>query len=289
MKKTLILIALVLSISVTFAQEKELKKEGWTKKGNVSVLFNQSTFSNWLAGGENNIAGNLGLNYDFNYAKGDINWDNKIIASYGISKIKGAKTQKTDDRLELNSLFGKKAKGYWYYSAFANFKTQMDTGFDAKTRKKNSHFFSPAFLQFGPGMLWKKSDNLKVNFAPLTSKFIFVHDEFTNPTDPRNMLVDNAYFGVKANKTSRYELGAAVNAYYKANVMQNVAVENILNLYTNYLEDPQNLDIDYTMNVVMTINKYLSANFSFQAIYDDNAYKGFQVREVFGVGVNYGF
>lgn len=289
MKKKLILLTVALSTTLLFSQEKE-KKQGWTKKGNISILFNQSAFSNWLAGGDNNVAGNLGLNYDFNYVKGNLTWDNKIIASYGISKIKGAKTQKTDDRLELNSLLGKKAKEYWFYSVFANFKTQMDAGIDTKTQKRNSHFFSPAFLQFGPGMLWKKSDNLKVNFAPLTSKFVFANKKFTNPSDPRNRLdADNTYFGVKANKTLRYELGMAINGYYKANVMKNVTVENILNLYTNYLNEPENIDIDYTMNVVMTINKYLSANLSFQTIYDDNAYKGFQIREVFGIGVNYGF
>ena len=66
-------------------------------------------------------------------------------------------------------------------------------------------------------------------------------------------------------------------------------MENTLNLYSNYLEEAQNVDIDYTMNLVMKINKYLSANLAFQTIYDDNAYEGFQTREVFGVGINYGF
>ena len=71
--------------------------------------------------------------------------------------------------------------------------------------------------------------------------------------------------------------------------MKNVNVENLLNLYSNYLEDPQNVDLDYQINIVMTINKTLSANFTFQTIYDDNAFQGFQTRQVFGLGVNYGF
>ena len=62
----------------------------WTKKGNASLLFNQSTFSNWVAGGENNISGTAGFNYDFNYKKGDWAWDNKVIASYGIVKTRTA-------------------------------------------------------------------------------------------------------------------------------------------------------------------------------------------------------
>jgi len=280
MKKVILLVSLTFSISIIFAQEKEGPKEGWTKKGNISLLLNQSAFNNWAAGGIDNIAGNLGLNYDFNYIKGDITWDSKIIAAYGITKIDGGDQQKTDDRFELNSLVGKKAKGFWYYSLFVNFKTQMDSGFDKEFGIKTTHFFSPAYLQLGPGMLWKKSDNLKVNIAPATSRLILVHDHFTQA---------GPSFGVEQGKTSRFELGASIAAYYKINIMENVSMENILNLYSNYLENPQNVDLDYTMNLVMKINNYLSANLAFQTIYDDNAYQGFQTREVFGLGVNYGF
>ncbi len=283
MKKiTLVVIVALLSFT-GFAQDdkKEEVKEGWTRGGNISLLVNQSAFSNWTAGGVNNVSGTLGVNYDFNYKKGDLTWDNKIIAAYGISKIKGQEQQKTDDRLELNSLLGKKAKGYWYYSWFFNFRTQMDVGYAPDNATiEITHFFSPAFIQTGPGMLWKKSDDFKVNIAPATARLIVIHDHFTEFGES---------FGVEQGKTSRFEFGAALGAYYKVNLMANVSMENILNLYSNYLEDPQNVDIDYTMNLVMKVNKYLSANLSFQTIYDDNAFRGFQTREVFGVGVNVGF
>ncbi|KAB1155898.1 DUF3078 domain-containing protein [Tenacibaculum aiptasiae] len=279
MKKLLAIAVLFGALTVNAQEEKkEEPKEGWKKSGNISFLFNQSAFNNWLAGGTNNISGTLGLNYDFNYAKGDWTWDNKIIASYGLTKLRGQDLQKTDDRFELNSLVGKKASGYWYYSAFFNFKTQMSSTF--VNGVQTSHFFSPAYFQFGPGMLWKKSDNLKVNIAPATSKLVVVNSDLT---------IAGPAFGVAQGESTRYELGAAVNAYYKFVIMENVSVENILNLYSNYLEDFQNVDIDYTVNVVMKVNKYLSANLSMQAIYDDNAFRGFQTREVFGLGVNYGF
>jgi hypothetical protein len=90
-------------------------------------------------------------------------------------------------------------------------------------------------------------------------------------------------------RTSRFEFGAALNAYYKFNLMENVSVENISNLYSNYLDRQQNIDIDYQLNVILKVNKYLSTNFAFQTIYDDNAFSGFQTRQVIGVGVNYGF
>ncbi|WP_108867727.1 DUF3078 domain-containing protein [Aquimarina aquimarini] len=315
MKKTLLTVVLLLGSTILFAQEEakeEAPKEGWTRGGNISFLFNQSAFNaDWLGGGTSNIAGNLSLSYDMNYRKGDITWDNKILADYGLTKLKDQEfTRKTNDRFEFNSLVGKQIKeSLWYYSFFLNFRTQFDKGYEfgeeeiidqntgnvtgtREIRTERTHIFSPAYLQFGPGMLWKKSDNLKVNIAPATARFIFVDGDFTERNTQAEIDEFNTaggYFGVEANETSRFEFGAALSGYAKFDIMKNVSMENILNLYSNYLEDPQNVDIDYTANIVMTINKYLSTNFTFQAIYDDNATGAFQIREVFGLGVNYGF
>ena len=282
MKKTTFSLVFFFALISMHAQETATDTtKFWTKKGNISLLFNQSAYNKqWLGGGTSNVAGNFGLNYDFNYKKDDIVWDNKFILAYGLTKIKGGdKPAKTDDRLELNSLWGKKAKGQWYYSMFFNFKTQMDTGLD-KNDEKISHFFSPAYFQLGPGMLWKKSNNLSVNFSPATSKLIIVHPHFTK---------FRSSFGVLQGDSSRFEFGASISGYYKFNIMTNVSVENRLNLYSNYLDNPQNVDVDYQMNVIMKINKYLSANVAVQAIYNDNSVQAVQVRELFGLGVNYGF
>lgn len=294
MKQVITMVAVLVSFA-GFAQDATAPvadtTKAWTKKGTLTALFNQSTFDNWLAGGENNISGTLGVNYDFNYKKDEWSWDNKIIASYGLVKTKTSSfAKKTDDRLELNSLLGKQVKtnSKWYYSAFLNFKTQFTKGYNygtdengAEIRTEYTNFMSPAYLSFGPGILWKQDDNLKVNLAPATSKITFVDASYTLP--------EEAYFGVEEGESMRYELGFNASAYYKFVVMANVSFENILNLYSNYLEDPQNVDLDYQLNIVLKINKYLTTNIAFQTIYDDNAYRGFQIRQVFGVGFNYGF
>jgi len=281
MKKTVLsFVFLLVLVSVNAQETSNDTIKLWTKKGNISLLFNQTAFNDkWLGGGTSNLAGNFGLNYDFNYKKGDVIWDNKFIVAYGLAKVKGSKISKTDDRLELNSLWGKKAKGDWYYSLFFNFKTQMDAGYD-KDGNTISHFFSPAYFQLGPGMLWKKSNNLSVNFSPATAKLIIVHPHFTD---------FGPSFGVLQGDSSRFEFGASISGYYKLNVMANISIENRLNLYSNYLDNPQNVDIDYQMNILMRINKYVSANLALQGIYDDNTIKALQVREVFGLSANYGF
>lgn len=309
MKNLLLSVAFLISIFNVQAQtsEKELIKNtekamkfiadttrnGWENKGNISFLFNQANFNNWIAGGESSLSGNLGINYEFNYNKDKITWDNKIIGSFGLLQTKNSNFEKkTDDRFEFNSVYGKKAFGDWYYSLFLNFKTQFASGYlygkdsnGAETRAKNTEMFSPAYLTFGPGLYWKKNDKVKVNLAPLTSKLTFVNSEYTSGLG----YIDGSYFGVDANKSMRYELGFYAAGYYKLNLMSNVSAENILSLYSNYLDKPGNVDIDYQINILMKVNRLLTANITFQAIYDDNAFQGFQTREVFGLGLNYGF
>lgn len=310
MKKLLSVMALV-AFTMGFAQLGDVKKQleqtnvaavadtipdGWTRGGTISVLFNQSAFSNWVAGGVNNIAGNANINYDANLKKGDWTWDNRLTLAYGLSKNENQDYRKTDDRIELNSLVGKKAWGNWSYSFFANFRTQFTDGYnydkDADQNYPTSGLFKPAYLTFGPGLMWKKSDNLKFNIAPLTSKMTFLGDEVFTYDDATGTFVSSDVvntFGVDPGKSLRYELGFYAAGYYKVELMKNVTMENILALYSNYLEDPQNVDIDYTMNLAMQINKYLSTNLTFQAVYDDNAIRRLQLREVFGVGVTANF
>lgn len=300
MKKTLLVaFSMFFCMGMAFAQDEEEKDtipNGWRKEGNVQLLFNQSAFNKeWTGGGTSSIAGNLSVDYQFNYKMNDFTWDNRIYANYGLTKVKDDEfTRKTSDRLELNSIAGKRIKeSNFYYSWFLNFRTQFDKGYEFNenaetgetTRTQISDFMSPGYLQTGPGIMWKKNDDLFINLAPATARFIFVDKDFT--TGPG--YEDGDYFGVDEGKSMRFELGASLSAYSKYEILENVFMEHTLSLYSNYLDKPGNIDIDYLLNVEMGINDYLSANLVFQAIYDDNAVAAFQIREVFGLGINFGF
>src|SRR5690606_35254442 len=97
--------------------------------------------------------------------------------------------RKTSDRLELNSIAGLQIpNSYWYYSFFGNFRTQFDKGYNfskdpesgATIRTEYTNFLSPAYLQAGPGFMWKKDENFVINIAPSTVRFIFVDKKFTS-------------------------------------------------------------------------------------------------------------
>ena len=275
-----------------FSQSNDIP-EKWKNSGNALFLVNQSSFSNWTSGGQSSISGTLKIDYNFNYSDNGWDWDTKVISNFGLNKISGSDfLKKTDDRIEINSVLGKKFNndiiGRWSYSSFFNFQTQFAKGYrfgkDANgnpNRTEKSRFFSPATVQLGVGMYWKKSKDLWVNVAPMTGKLILVNRRFTE-----NLSENQTYFGVKKGGNSRFELGASVRSYYKSEIFENVTMENRLSLYSDYLDRPQNIDFDCTFNFIMKVNQYVSTNLIFQFVYDDNEIKRVQVREVLGVGLN---
>ena len=72
----------------------------------------------------------------------------------------------------------------------------------------------------------------------------------------------------------------------KFEVFENIQLEQRINLYSDYLEQAENIDVDYTITAFMKINDYLSTNLIIQCLYDDNAIKKVQLREVFGLAIN---
>ena len=114
--KKILLLAAILCAPLALVAQNETKEDtipnGWSRSGNISLLFNQAAFNHeWTGGGSSNIAGNLGLNYDFNYKHDKLSWNNRIIAEYGLTKNKDDKyARKTNDRLELNSILGRQMK-----------------------------------------------------------------------------------------------------------------------------------------------------------------------------------
>ena len=178
--------------------------------------------------------------------------------------------------------------GNWSYSSFINFKTQWTKGYrfrknseGQEERTELTRFLSPAYLQIGVGLYWKKNKDLWINIAPVTGRLIIVNRFFTN-----NLQPNKEYFGVKKGQNSRFELGASIRSFFKFELLENVDVTNRVSLYSDYLNNPSNIDLDYTINTVMKVNKYLTTNLIIQFIYDDNSVKRLQVREVMGIGIS---
>lgn len=302
-------ITLLLSLLffTSYAQD-TTKAKSWKKGGMININFSQTYLNDyWLGGGQSNISGNSILNAFANYKKDSTSWDNSFDYAFGAANLSNFNDpafsnnwRKTDDRLELNSKLGHHAVNKWYYSTLLNVRSQSFAGYkydDTGLKTKISNLAAPAYALLAIGMDYK-TDGFYCFVSPLSSKVTIVMDE-----DLSRM----AAFGVDTGKQVRYEIGAFLKTGLKRDLVKNVSIKTDLQLFSNYLHNPQNIDVYWDMILVMKINGFLSATISSSLIYDDDIkspiFEGpkdaagkpglsgygprIQFREVFGLGISY--
>ncbi len=292
-------VLLVLTgISVTVLGQDADSTAGWKKSGVFSLNMAQSSFTNWAAGGQNSVTLNGLINLAANYKRDKSAWDNALNIGYGKVLQKGSDLGwvKTDDRIDFQSKYGRQATEKWFYSGLMSFKTQMTPGYNyPNTTDKISDLLAPGYLLFSLGMDYKPSPELSVFISPLTSKNTIVKDDY---------LSSLGAFGVEPGKKFRSEFGAYANiAYKKDEIIKNVNFLTKLDLFSNYLKNPQNIDVSWETLIIMKVNKFISATVNTQLLYDDDILikvgegnegeaimgKRAQFKEVIGVGFTYKF
>ena len=283
----------------------------WTTGGVSSITFSQVTLSNWAAGGNNSVAFNGYFNIHANYAKDRSIWENSLELGYGLVKQENADFVKADDKINLTMKYGRQMKeelDKLYWSMNFNLRTQFAEGFSPDDLGTPiSKFMSPGYMVIALGMDWKPSKYFSLTYAPLTGKFTIVNDQQLADTgafgvDPA--LVDNngAIIPGTGSK-SRSELGSYLTASFKKELFENVNVESKIQLFSNYKENPENIDVNWENSIIMKINKYLSASIINQFIYDEDidipdfdengnqtgASPKLQFKNIFGLGLAYNF
>ena len=287
MKKIALTIMAVMTTLGLFAQEGR-DTSYWKRNGDFTLNFSQVSFSNWAAGGKNSVSGVALYNYAANYLKDRLAWDNSLNLGYGLLKEGSGSMIKSEDKLEFSSKAGYKMapESKWFYSGLLNFRTQFANGYKyPDTDNKISTLFAPAYLSFALGADYKPSDKFSLFLSPLGSKFTFVMDD---------ELSSIGAFGVDRGKKFRAEMGGTLKSELKMPLMTNVDMVTALGLFSNYLHNPQNIDVNWDFRINMKINKYLSANLITNMIYDDDiAIDGknslVQFKQLFGAGFSYKF
>lgn len=281
----------------------------WEKTNAVGLDINQISFVNWSVGGNNSIAVLGKGNFIRKYTNGNINWVNELILKYGLNSQEGQETRKTDDQIQLNSTFGyrKDTLSNWYYSAKFNFATQFSNGYSyPNTTDEISGPFAPAYIFLGVGSEYIRKDwGYTAYLSPLTEKTTLVLNQ---------KLANTGAFGVepgiydadgnllKEGKKSRTELGILITNQLKRQIAKNIMLDTRIALYTDYVNNFGNIDVDWQLQLDMTVNEYVKANIGTHIIYDDDiksskeidgvVVKGgpkIQLKQILGVGLSYTF
>ncbi|SMO37941.1 Protein of unknown function [Saccharicrinis carchari] len=265
----------------------------WKGGGSMSLNFSQVSLTNWAGGGNNSVAGTFLFKGFLNHKNGKLAWDNTLDLGYGLSKQGDYKLAKSEDKIQLATKLGYEAGKHWYYSALVDLKTQLAIGYKDPLIQsvKVSDFMAPGYVQFSLGMDYKPSDNFSLYLSPITSKLTVVAED---------SLADVGAFGVDPGDKVRSEYGASLKLLAKKNeVLQNVNVYTRLDMFSNYSENPENIDVDWEFGLEMKVNKYLNAIFTTNLVYDDDVHyindsrvdqgPKTQVKQMFGAGLSYSF
>ncbi|MFY0714573.1 DUF3078 domain-containing protein [Seonamhaeicola sp. NFXS20] len=249
----------------------------WVKKNEASIDLSEVAFVNWSSGGSNSISGLLGFKSSRNYTDKYFSWRNDLKMSYGVNKQESRELRKTTDLLEINSNLGYKPDSLsnWYYSAKLNFSTQFTNGYSyPDTDNPISRLMAPGYLFFGGGMEYGKDiEKISVYFSPLTLKATFVLDQ--DLADAGSFGVDPAILDDDGNvvvpgKKVRRELGILVTNSYEMEVAENINVQHKVSLYTDYINNFGNVDLDWSLDFDFKVNNYVRAKFGSQIKYDDD-------------------
>lgn len=305
--KNLVFGIILLSSLISFAQDStavDTIPKNW--KLNATYILNgtQTSFINWSAGGRNNVSVLGSIITSAVYDKKNIKWANDLNLTLGglqyIEKESKEGLQKTDDRVDLSSNLGYKLKEHVYFSLLGGLRTQMLDGFAYPNDSvRVSTFMAPGYISGALGIDYIPNSNFSIFSSPFAMKLTIVND---------NTLANAGAFGVRAatydglgnvltaGEHFRGEFGAYIKMIYTDTLAKNIELRSKVELFSNYLDDPQNIDVNAEALFNFKVNSWFSASLQWTLIYDDDidiqdGKGGFgprtQFKSVIGLGITY--
>ncbi|MCO6486222.1 MAG: DUF3078 domain-containing protein [Saprospiraceae bacterium] len=252
--------------------------EGWVTGGALGLDFAQLLMVHPRVGsGDNRIAfGGLG-NLFANYKRGKTEWQTNLSLQLAVQQLADADWQKSLDMLRLNSKYSyQTGNEKWAYAALLTFESLSMPTYPGNFLKKQedadaaqARFLSPARLEFSPGIQYKPDAHWNFFLAPVSYKLIYVGDQ-----DIANLGIHGTRPVDEDDLTQGYEqafhqAGARfVAGYTRKFLAERMTCTSRLDLFSNYLDNPQNLDVLWQTDLGWQLWKNLSLNLLVEAFYD---------------------
>lgn len=304
MRRSPLLVLLIFGCSSLFAQDltllklrnetsRSIKKDpdttnwNWKQGGMYNFNLSQSSLSNWAAGGDNfNMAINSFFNYYTFFKKDRHGWDNNFDVNLGFIQSTSLGGRKNDDRLDFLSKYGYKidTTGVWYISGLFNFRSQFFDGYSFGTTPVfTSSLLSPAYIIISAGLDYKPDNTLSIFFSPVTSRTTLVLNQ---------KLSALGKYGVEPGQKVNRETGLFVTVNYNNTIAPNVTYRARADFFSNYYNQPENINLFMTNLFTFKILKNLSATYNLDLIYDDKIRifgplkksPGLQIKSIIGIG-----
>lgn len=272
--KRILFITLLFASFAAFSQD-TIRVGNWTIMGKVSLNISQSYFANWSAGGTSSFAPIGKYTMTANYKKGRHEWNNWLDLALGYNLFLDVAPMKTDDKIEYITNYRYQLAKSWYFTVLGKFATQFAKGYDYSVDSTVyiSKFMAPAYTDIGPGITYAPVDWFSVYFSPVTPAWIIVGDqrladEGAFGLDPA--VYDTAGVLVSHAKKVKSMFGAKMMIVLKKEVAKNITVGTKLELFSDYLDKPQNIDVNWQVLIGLKVNEWLNIDLQTTLLYDDD-------------------
>ena len=279
----------------------------WLYGGDASLSFAATSLINWLIGGEDQIGIRPTVNLFANYKKGKRTFENYAVLAYGILKTGERKAVKNDDRLHYTAKLGHQISPRWAYTGALLVRTQFAPGYTyagENITSKVSDFLAPINLYLSVGIDYMPNKNISCMLSPMMGRATFVRSDSSTVIIASGMMTketDAQGQQIQVPHHSRYEFGGGALIRLNGNLFQNkVTYNSQLELFSNYLEDPQNMEVLWMFETKILLYKNITANWHLDVKYDDNQktrdvttgnLRGakLQAKYITGIGLSYRF
>jgi hypothetical protein len=259
----------------------------WRNGGFYSINVSQGSLSNWAAGGDNfSLSVNSLLSLYAFHKNGKHSWDNTFDFNLGYVNTTSLGSRKNDDRFDLLSKYGYALTSKLNLSGLINLRSQFFKGyiFPNNVKTYSSTFMAPGYLLLSPGLDYKPTKNLSIFFSPATARWVIVRD---------TALSNRGLYGVKPGEKSAFEFGAFATIGYLKEFNKFITYKGRLDLFSNYRNNPQNIDLFMSNALNAKLGKALSVSWSVDLIYDDDVRlfgknqrsAALQVKSLVGIGL----
>ena len=244
----------------------ESDPEFWEYSLSSALVFSQNYYSNWSKGGGNSLSTLLDVNGNatFHNTIAETKWINAARLKYGNVITGGQGLRKNHDIFEISSQLNKKQWDKVDLSASVYMLNQIAKGykyFPDDSSAVVSKFLNPASITVGLGVEFKPFKHTTFNLAPLSYKNTFVLD---------TAQIDQTNHGIESNKRARQELGTQILVMNKLTPMEDLTITNKIRLFSNYLNNPQNIDVDWEFLLDKKISWFFTIRLNLHLIYDDD-------------------
>jgi hypothetical protein len=259
----------------------------WKHGGFYGINVSQGSLNNWAAGGDNfSLSVNSLLSLFAFHKNGKHSWDNTFDFNLGYVNTTSLGSRKNDDRFDLLSKYGYAVTSKLNLSGLLNLRSQFFKGFIFPDNVKtySSTFMAPGYLLISPGLDYKPTKNLTIFFSPATARFVIVRD---------TALSNRGLYGVKPGEKSAFEFGAFATIGYLKEFNKFITYKGRLDLFSNYRNNPQNIDLFLSNLLNAKLGKVFSVSWSVDMIYDDDVRlfgknqrsAALQVKSLIGLGL----